>query len=86
LGHGHRGAYSCSAWIHSIYRGIDVARAAGNYHSQAPPDPASELLTPNCHGLPDAALIDMGDFAGGMLNICGRYPVARITVAEAWRR
>ena len=24
--------YSCSAWIHSIYRGIDVARAAGLEH------------------------------------------------------
>ena len=24
--------YSCSAWIHSIYRGIDVARAAGLGH------------------------------------------------------
>ena len=24
--------YSCSAWIHSIYRGIDVARAAGLTH------------------------------------------------------
>ena len=24
--------YSCSAWIHSIHRGIDVARAAGLDH------------------------------------------------------
>ena len=24
--------YSCSAWIHSIHRGIDVARAAGLTH------------------------------------------------------
>ncbi|MEA2739618.1 MAG: cobalt-precorrin-5B (C1)-methyltransferase, partial [Acetobacteraceae bacterium] len=24
--------YSCSAWIHSIYRGIDIARAAGLRH------------------------------------------------------
>ncbi len=32
-------------------------------------------------GLPDHAMIDMGDFAGGMLKYLARHPVARVTVA-----
>ena len=33
------------------------------------------------YGLPDIALIDMGDFAGGMLKYLRRHPIARLTIA-----
>jgi cobalt-precorrin-5B (C1)-methyltransferase len=73
--------YSCSAWIHSIYRGIDVARAAGLTHLAGATGSTSEAAVARLYGLPDAALIDMGDFVGGMLKYLRRHPVARVTVA-----
>jgi cobalt-precorrin-5B (C1)-methyltransferase len=33
------------------------------------------------HGFPEIALIDMGDFVGGMLKYLRRHPVARVTIA-----
>jgi cobalt-precorrin-5B (C1)-methyltransferase len=73
--------YSCSAWIHSIYRGIDVARAAGLEHVAGATGSTSEGAVARLYGLPDAALIDMGDFVGGMLKYLRRHRVARVTVA-----
>jgi len=73
--------YSCSAWIHSIYRGIDVARAAGLAQVAGSTGATSEAAVQALHQLPDYALIDMGDFAGGMLKYLRRHPVPRITVA-----
>ena len=73
--------YSCSAWIHSIYRGIDVARAAGLTHLAGATGSTSETAVARLYGLPDAALIDMGDFVGGMLKYLRRHPVAQVTVA-----
>ena len=60
--------YSCSAWIHSIHRGIDVARAAGLDHVAGATGSTSEAAVQKLHGLPEIALIDMGDFVGGMLK------------------
>jgi cobalt-precorrin-5B (C1)-methyltransferase len=73
--------YSCSAWIHSIYRGIDVARAAGLAHVAGATGATSEAAVAALYGLPEAALIDMGDFVGGMLKYLRRHPVPRVTVA-----
>ena len=73
--------YSCSAWIHSIYRGIDVARAAGLDHLAGATGSTSEAAVAKLYGLPDTALIDMGDFVGGMLKYLRRHPVGRVTVA-----
>jgi cobalt-precorrin-5B (C1)-methyltransferase len=73
--------FSCSAWIHSIHRGIDVARAAGLSHLAGATGSTSEAAVQKLYGLPDAALIDMGDFVGGMLKYLRRHPVARVTVA-----
>jgi cobalt-precorrin-5B (C1)-methyltransferase len=73
--------YSCSAWIHSIYRGIDVARAAGLTHVAGATGSTSEAAVARLYGLPATALIDMGDFVGGMLKYLRRHPVARVTVA-----
>jgi cobalt-precorrin-5B (C1)-methyltransferase len=73
--------YSCAAWIHSIHRGIDVARAAGLVHIAGATGSASEAAVQKLYDLPETALIDMGDFVGGMLKYLRRHPVPRVTVA-----
>jgi len=73
--------YSCSAWIHSIHRGIDVARAAGLTHIAGATGASSEAGVRKLHGLPEIALIDMGDFVGGMLKYLRAHPVAHVTIA-----
>ncbi|MGD9501369.1 MAG: cobalt-precorrin-5B (C(1))-methyltransferase [Methyloceanibacter sp.] len=73
--------YSCSAWIHSIHRGIDVARAAGLAHIAGSTGNASEEAVKALHDLPETALIDMGDFVGGMLKYVRIHPVPRVTIA-----
>jgi cobalt-precorrin-5B (C1)-methyltransferase len=73
--------YSCSAWIHSIYSGIDVARAAGLSHVAGSTGRNSEAAVQKLYGLPEIALIDMGDFVGGMLKYLRRHPVPRVTIA-----
>jgi cobalt-precorrin-5B (C1)-methyltransferase len=73
--------YSCSAWIASIHRGIDVAVAAGHRHVAAATGQTSERAVIERHGLPPSALLDMGDFAGPLLAYLRRHPVPRLTVA-----
>ena len=73
--------YSCSAWIHSIHRGIDVARAAGLTHIAGSTGGSSEAAVQKLYDLPEIALIDMGDFVGGMLKYLRAHPVPRVTIA-----
>lgn len=73
--------YSCASWIHSIHRGVDVARAAGLAHLAGATGSTSEAAVARLHALPDLALIDMGDFAGGLLKYLRAHPVPRVTVA-----
>ncbi|GAA3447155.1 cobalt-precorrin-5B (C(1))-methyltransferase [Planomonospora venezuelensis] len=73
--------YSCSAWIDSIRRGIDVARAAGYAHVAGCTGSTSERVAAELYGLPEDALLDMGDFAGAVLKYLRRHPVPRLTVA-----
>jgi cobalt-precorrin-5B (C1)-methyltransferase len=73
--------YSCSAWIHSIHRGIDVARAAGLTHIAGATGAASESAVQKLYRLPEIALIDMGDFVGGMLKYVRAHPLPRVTIA-----
>src|SRR3954464_13274667 len=73
--------YSCSSWIHAIQRGIDVARAAGLRHIAAATGSTSERAVQRLYGLPEQALIDMGDFVGGTLKYLRRHPLPRLTVA-----
>ena len=73
--------YSCSAWIHSIHRGIDVARAAGLTHIAGATGASSEAAVQKLYDLPEIALIDMGDFVGGMLKYLRTHPVPRVTIA-----
>ena len=73
--------FSCSAWIHSIHRGIDVARASGITHVAGATGSTSEAAVAKLYALSDVALIDMGDFAGGMLKYLKAHPVDRVTIA-----
>src|SRR3712207_307045 len=73
--------YSCSSWIDSIRRGIDVARAAGHPHVAGCTGSTSERAVRELHGLPEDALLDMGDFAGAVLKYLRRHPVPRLTIA-----
>ncbi len=78
--------YSCASWIHAIHRGIDVARAAGLDHIAAATGTTSERAVQLLYDLPEHALIDMGDFAGGTLKYLRRHPVARLTLAGGFAK
>lgn len=73
--------YSCSAWIHSIHSGIDVARAAGLSHIAGCTGSTSEKSVAALYGLPLIALLDMGDFVGGMLKYLRTHPIPLVTIA-----
>lgn len=73
--------FSCAAWIASIHRGIDVARAAGLNHAVGATGATSERAAQTYFDLPDHGMLDMGDFAGGMLKYLRRNPIPRITIA-----
>ncbi|MCP5373086.1 MAG: cobalt-precorrin-5B (C(1))-methyltransferase [Hyphomicrobiales bacterium] len=78
--------FSCSAWIHSIHRGIDVARATGLTHLAAATGSTSERAARDLLGLDEAAMLDMGDFAGGLLKYLRRHPVPRFTLAGGFAK
>lgn len=78
--------YSCSAWIDSIRRGVDVARAAGHRHVAACTGSTSEKTVAALYGLPEDALLDMGDFAGAALKYLRRHPVDRLTIAGGFAK
>ena len=72
--------FSCSAWIHSIHRGIDVARATGLTHVAGCTGSTSERAVQELYGLSDLAMLDMGDFAGGLLKYLRKHPLPRLTI------
>jgi cobalt-precorrin-5B (C1)-methyltransferase len=78
--------YSCSAWIASIHRGVDVARAMGLEHVVGSTGDASEKAAMARLGLPPEAYLDMGDFVGGLLKYLRTRPVARVTIAGGFAK
>lgn len=78
--------YSCSAWIDSIRRGVDVARAAGDRHVVGATGTTSERVAAELYGLSGTALLDMGDFAGALLKYLRRHPVPRLTIAGGFAK
>ncbi|MVA23290.1 cobalt-precorrin-5B (C(1))-methyltransferase [Agrobacterium vitis] len=78
--------FSCAAWIHSIHRGIDVARAMGLAHVLGATGSTSERTAQQLYGLPQEALLDMGDFAGGLLKYLRQHPVPRLTIAGGFAK
>ena len=78
--------YSCAAWIESIHRGIDVARAAGETTVAGCTGSTSEAAAQALLGLPSHAMIDMGDFAGGMLKYLRTHPVPRVVIGGGFAK
>ncbi len=78
--------YSCSAWIASIHRGIDVARANNISHVAAATGKTSENTVQKALNLENSALIDMGDFAGGMLKYLRKKPVSHLTICGGFAK
>jgi len=79
--------FSCSAWIHSIHRGIDVARAAGLRHVVGSTGSASESLARSLFpDLPEVAYLDMGDFAGGLMKYLRQHPIEKLTIAGGFAK
>ena len=78
--------FSCSAWIHSIHRGIDVARAANFDRVIAATGSTFEQAAQDIYNLDEVALIDMGDFAGGMLKYLRKHPLPNITIAGGFAK
>ena len=73
--------YSCAAWISSIQRGVDVARAMGLTHVVGSTGDLSEKAAMARLGLPVESYVDMGDFVGGLCKYLKRNPVSRLTIA-----
>ncbi|MFE7549562.1 cobalt-precorrin-5B (C(1))-methyltransferase [Streptomyces gardneri] len=78
--------YSCSAWIDSIRRGVDVARAGGLTHVAGCTGSTSERTVGEIYDLPEIALLDMGDFAGAVLKYIRRHPVDRLTICGGFAK
>lgn len=78
--------YSCSSWIHSIQRGVDVVRAQNLTHILASTGRTSERAANAELRLADEALIDMGDFAGGLLKYLCKKPVLHLTLAGGFAK
>ncbi|MHC1548594.1 cobalt-precorrin-5B (C(1))-methyltransferase [Phyllobacterium sp. K27] len=78
--------FSCAAWIHSIHRGIDVSRAAGLKHVLAATGSTSEDAAQAIYDLPEIALLDMGDFAGGLLKYLRVHPIDKLTIAGGFAK
>lgn len=78
--------YSCSAWIHSIHRGVDVARASGLTHVAGSTGSTSEAAVQALYRLEPTALLEMGNFAGGLLKYLRRNPIPRVTIAGGFAK
>lgn len=78
--------FSCSAWIHSIHRGIDVAVAEGLPHVAGCTGSTSENAVQDHFSLPDHAMLDMGDFAGGLLKYIRNHPVPKVTIGGGFAK
>lgn len=72
--------FSCSAYIASIHQGMDVAAANGQRHLIACTGNTSEAAARRESGLPEMALIEMGDFAGAVLKHARRVDIQRLTL------
>jgi cobalt-precorrin-5B (C1)-methyltransferase len=78
--------YSCSAWIASIRQAIDVAHALGIQHVIGSTGSTSEQAAARYYGAPDSALVEMGDFVGGMLKYLRTHPLPRVTIAGGFAK
>lgn len=78
--------FSCSAWIASIHRGIDVARANRCHHVLGATGNKSESLAKSLYEFEDIACLDMGDFVGGLVKYLRMNPIPRLTLAGGFAK
>ncbi len=78
--------FSCSAWIHSIHRGIDVSRAQGVKHVLGATGSTSETAACKLYEFEEIAMLDMGDFVGGLLKYLRQNPIEKITLAGGFAK
>jgi len=78
--------YSCSAWIHAIHRGIDVAQALGHNHIIGATGKTSEASALTYFQASENQMIDMGDFVGGMLKYVKKQPIEKVTIAGGFAK
>jgi len=78
--------FSCASWIASIHRGVDVARALGLTHVAGATGSSSEDAVRARYDLQEAAYLDMGDFAGGLLKYLRSHPVEKLTLAGGFAK
>jgi cobalt-precorrin-5B (C1)-methyltransferase len=78
--------YSCSSRLHSIRRGIEVTRAADRDHIAASTGATLERAMQRLYDLPEHALIEMGNLAGGTLKYLRAHPVTRLTIAGGFAK
>ena len=72
--------FSCSAYIASIHRAIDVAKANQITHIAACTGSGSEQMIQAHYQLSEMALIEMGDFVGAVLKYLKRVPIAKLSI------
>lgn len=73
--------FSCSAWINSIHSGIDVSKAQNISHVLGATGTTSQNGAQNIYNFSDEAMLDMGDFVGGLLKYLRTNPIANLTLA-----
>ncbi|MGC6518265.1 MAG: cobalt-precorrin-5B (C(1))-methyltransferase [Candidatus Puniceispirillaceae bacterium] len=78
--------FSCSAWIASIHRGIDVARANGIDHVLGATGNRSEHYAKSVYEFEDIACLDMGDFVGGLVKYLRLHPIAKLTLSGGFAK
>lgn len=71
--------FSCSAYIASIFQGMDVATTNGFRHIAASTGNRSEAAIKAHYQLPDIALIEMGDFVGAVLQHSKKVPLDKLS-------
>jgi cobalt-precorrin-5B (C1)-methyltransferase len=72
--------FSCSAYIASIHRAIDVADANQIQHIAACTGSGSEQMIQAHYQLSEMALIEMGDFIGAVLKYLKKVPIAKLSI------
>lgn len=72
--------YSCSAYIASIHQAISVAKHNGHHHIAATTGSSSEKAVADRYGLPEMALVEMGDFVGAVLKYLKKVPMQKLTL------
>ncbi len=78
--------FSCSAWIHSIHRGIDVSRSQNTTHVLGATGSTSETAACEIYNFEESAMLDMGDFVGGLLKYLRANPIPKITLAGGFAK